>query len=317
MAKHIVKQLLVTIAVLVMVMVTLTLLTQIIPGDAAKTILGPRATSELVAKLRAAMNLDKSAPEQVLRYADSLLHGDLGTDVFSGRSINSLVAVALPHTLALTFSGLFLALILGIPLGTWSATHPDSLADRITSVLSISLVTIPSYVAGLVLLLVFAVKLRILPAIGAGDLGDPVDYLRHLILPAVALALSWVGYLARLVRTSVMEVLNEDYIRAARAGGLSEGRIRYRYALKNALIPTVSVVSVGIGNLRGGAVFLEGIFTRPGMGLVSDHAIQSRNYPIVRAGVLLVALIFALVIFLADVGCAVLDPRIRLNRKRD
>jgi len=190
------------------------------------------------------------------------------------------------------------------------------LLDRITALISISFITMPSYVAGLFLLLLFAVRLRALPAIGLGEDGNWVDYLKHLILPATALAITWIGYLARLVRASLLEVLNETYIRAAKAMGLPQRLVQYKYALKNALIPTVAVLGVGIGNLMGGAVFVEIIFSRPGLGTLIYTAIQTRNYPIVRAGVLIVALLFVVANLLADLACTYLDPRIQLDRAR-
>ncbi len=146
---------------------------------------------------------------------------------------------------------------------------------------------------------------------GAGELSDPLDYLRHLILPAVALAITWIGYLARLVRASMLEVLNANYIRTAQAFGIKERMIFYRYALKNAIIPTIAVLGVGLGSLMGGAIFVEVIFARPGLGTLIYDAIQSRNYPIVRGGVLVVAILFVLANLLADLSYRVLDPRIR------
>jgi peptide/nickel transport system permease protein len=172
-------------------------------------------------------------------------------------------------------------------------------------------ITIPSYVAGLLLLLVFAVQLDWLPALGVGDPARPTDYLQHLVLPAVALAITWIGYLARLVRASLLEVLSTDYIRTAFAYGLRERLIHYKYALKNALIPTVAILGVGLGNLLGGAVFVEVIFTRPGLGRLIFEAIAERNYPIVRGGVLVVALLFVLANLVADLSYHYLDPRIR------
>jgi peptide/nickel transport system permease protein len=171
-------------------------------------------------------------------------------------------------------------------------------------------------VAGLFLLLLFAVQLQVMPAIGLGDEGDPIDYIRHLILPAVALAVTWVGYLARLVRASMLEVLNQTYIRAAMAAGLSRRQIFYKYGLKNAIIPTVAVLGIGVGNLMAGAVFVELIFTRPGMGSLIYNAIQARNYPVVRAGVLIVAFLFVLANLLADILYTYLDPRIQLGKVR-
>jgi peptide/nickel transport system permease protein len=221
---------------------------------------------------------------------------------------------ALPHTLILAWSSLGLAVLIGIPLGVYSATHPDSWIDRITAILSISLISVPSYVAGLFLLLIFAVDLRWLPAMGAGEPSNVLGYVKHLVLPVTSLAITWIGYLARLVRASLLEVLNETYIRAAKAAGMPRRLVFYKYALRNALIPTVAVLGLGLGNLMGGAVFIELIFTRPGMGTLIFKAIQTRNYPIVRAGVFVVALLFVLANLLADLVYTYLDPRIQLDQ---
>lgn len=316
MQAYLLKRFFMTLLVLLLVITFLSLLVHIVPGDPAKTLLGPRANPDLIAKTRAAMDLDKPIPVQVGNFLWNVLHGSFGSDVFTGRSIGMLVRSALPHTLVLAWVSLGLAVLIGIPLGVYSATHPDSWLDRITAVVSISFITVPSYVGGLFLLLLFAVQLRVMPAIGLGKDGDVADYVKHLILPATALAITWVGYLARLVRASLLEVLNETYIRAAMAAGLSQRLIFYKYALKNALIPTVAVLGVGIGNLMGGAVFVELIFSRPGMGTLIYNAIQSRNYPIVRAGVLIIAFLFVAANLLADLVYTYLDPRIQLDKAR-
>jgi peptide/nickel transport system permease protein len=310
------KRLIMTSLVVLVVMIILAALVNIVPGDAARTLLGPRATPELIQQIRTQMDLDKPALVQVANFLWMTLHGSLGTDIFTGRSINMLVGSMLPHTLILAWSSLGLSVLLGVPLGVYSATHPGSWMDRLTAIISISFITIPSYVAGLFLLLLFAVQLRWMPAIGVGDADNILDYVRHLILPALALAVTWVGYLARLVRASLLEVLNADYVRSARAAGLPQQLILYKYALKNALIPTVAVLGVGIGNLMGGAIFVEIIFGRPGLGKLIFDAIASRNYPIVRAGVLLVALLFIGANLLADLTYTYLDPRIQLDKKR-
>jgi peptide/nickel transport system permease protein len=305
-----------TLLVLFVVVVFLALLVHIIPGDPARTLLGNRATPELIAKVRSQMDLDKPIPVQIANFASGIVRGDFGTDVFSGQPISRYIGASLPHTLILAWAALALAVLLGIPLGVYSATHPGSFFDRVTAILSISLITLPSYVAGLFLLLLFAVTLRVLPARGVGDSGQVGDYVNHLILPAIALAVSWVGYLARLVRASVLENLNETHIRASRAGGLSNTVVEYKYALKGALIPTVAVLGIGLGSLMGGAVFVEIIFSRPGMGSLIFNAIQMRNYPIVRAGVLVVAVLFVLANLLADLTYTYLDPRIELGKTR-
>jgi peptide/nickel transport system permease protein len=313
---YLLKRTLMTVLVLLLVTVFLSLLVHIIPGDAAKVLLGPRATPDLIAKIRSEMDLDKPVAVQVADFVWGVVHGNFGTDVFTGRPINMLVGSALPHTLILAWASLSLAVVLGVPLGIYSATHAGSWLDQFTSLISISLITVPSYVGGLFLLLIFAVQFRVLPAIGLGRSGDVQDYLRHLLLPAVALALTWVGYLARLVRASMLEVLNENYIRTAMAAGLSQRLLQYKYALKNALIPTVAILGVGIGSLMGGAVFVEIIFNRPGMGSLIYNAIESRNYPIVRAGVLVVAFLFVVANLLADLAYTYLDPRIQLGKSQ-
>jgi peptide/nickel transport system permease protein len=315
MLAYIVKRLLMTLLVLLLVVVFLTLLVHIVPGDPVTLILGPRATPSLIQQMRSAMDLDKPVYVQIGHFLWNILHGSLGIDAVTGVPIAKLVGASLPHTIILAVSSLLLAILLGVPIGVYSATHSNTLPDRILSIVSISATTIPAYVAGLLLLLIFAVKLHALPAMGLGNAGDPLDYLRHLILPSIALAITWIGYLGRLVRTSLLEVFNETYIRASRAAGISERLIRYRYALKNALIPTVAILGVGLGSLMGGAVFIEIIFTRPGMGLLIYNAIEVRNYPLVRAGVFVVAVLFVLANFIADLVYTYLDPRIQLNKR--
>ncbi len=314
MRTYLIKRFLMTLLVLVLVTVYLTLIVHIVPGDPAKSLLGPRANPERIAKIRAAMNLDKPILMQLGLALWSLVRLDFGTDLFTGRSISELIVAALPHTLILAWSSLSLAVLIGIPLGVYSATHPDSWLDRFTAIISISFITVPSYVGGLFLLLIFAVQFQIMPAIGLGEEGNVLDYIKHLILPATALAITWVGYLARLVRASLLEVLNQTYIRAEMAAGIPQRKIYYKYALKNAIIPTVAVLGVGIGKLMAGAVFVELIFTRPGMGTLLYNAIQARNYPIVRAGVLTVAFLFVAANLLADVIYTYLDPRIQLGK---
>lgn len=317
MLLYIVKRILMTLLVLLLIIIFLSLLVHIVPGDPATTILGPRATPGLIQKMRSAMDLDKPIYVQVGNFIWNILHGSLGVDAITGAPITKLISGALPHTLILAITSLSLAVLLGIPMGVFSATHPNSWVDRILAMVSISLTTIPSYVAGLFLLIIFAVELRVLPAMGVGQKGDTLDYIKHLILPSIALAITWIGYLARLVRTSLLEVLNETYVRTSRAAGLSEGLVRYKYALKNALIPTVAVLGVGLGSLMGGAVFVEIIFSRPGMGLLIYNAIQVRNYPMVRSGVLVVAFLFVVANFIADLLYTFLDPRIQLNKRQN
>jgi peptide/nickel transport system permease protein len=311
---YVLKRLGMTVIVVLLLMVFLAVIVHLIPGDPVRTILGPRASEELSQTVRTEMDLDSSVPAQVYHFAADALQGDLGTDFISGVPVSQLIGSALPHTLILAGAALLLAALIGIPLGVFASTRPNSIGDRMSGIVSISLITVPAYVGGLLLLLVFSVELDWFPAIGVGEFSDPIDYLKHLALPAIALALTWVGYLARLVRTSMFEVLNQNYIRTAHAFGLRERRVYYKYALRNAIIPTVAVLGVALGTLIGSAVFVEIVFTRPGLGTLILDSIESRNFPIVRGAVLVIAVFFVLANLIADLSYYLLDPRIRAAR---
>lgn len=306
---YVLKRLFMSILVALLVMTFLASLVHFIPGDPVRVILGPRASATMSQRVREEMELDLSVPQQIFNFVTRAIRGDLGRDFASNKPVVELIGETLPHTLALAVTAMGLGGLIGIPLGVFSAARPDSWADRLTGVLSVAFISMPSYVAGLFLLLVFAVQFNLFPAIGAGDFSNPADYVKHLVLPASALAITWVGYLARLVRASVLEVLNANYIRTAFAFGLSDRMVFYKYALKNAIIPTVAVLGVGLGNMLGGAIFEEMIFSRPGLGRLIFDAIASRNYPIVRGGVLVAALLFVMTNLIADFSYHYLDPR--------
>lgn len=308
---YLIKRIALAVLVALLASILLASLVHLIPGDPVKIILGPRANAELSERVRREMLLDQPILTQVVSFVAGAVQGDLGTDFLSRAPVTQLLGVALPHTIILALAGLGLAALIGIPLGVYSAVHRGQWADSVIGILSVSFVTLPSYVLGLLLLLVFAVYLRWFPAIGVGDLNDPLDYLSHLVLPTIALALTWVGYLSRLVRASMLEVIAANHIRAAFTMGLPARVVYYKYALRNALIPTVAVLGVGLGNLLGGAIFIEVIFTRPGLGRLILDAIDTRNYPVVRGGVLVAALLFVLANLIADLANRYLDPRTR------
>ncbi len=291
-------------------------LTLIVPGDPATILLGPRATPEAVAIFREKMGLTLPLYERVFLFFTNALRGDLGVDVLSNRPVAEMVMAALPNTILLAFSAIGLAVLIGIPIGCYAAVRPGSWLDQALAVVSVGLVATPSYVVAILLLYFFSVRLGWFPVLGAGEPGDPLDQLHHLVLPTVALAVGWIGYIARLVRSSLLEVLSEPYIRTARAYGQPEWRVVMKYALKLACIPTVAVLGVGLGELMGQAVFAEVIFNRPGLGSLIFDAIKNRNYPIVQGGVLVVVALFVLVNVLVDFGYAWLDPRIRESMGR-
>jgi peptide/nickel transport system permease protein len=312
-ARYLLKRLVTSVLVVLVVMVFLSVLVHLVPGDPVKIILGPRATESIVATVREEMGLDDSIFVQVRDFVAGAFQGDLGRDFLSRTPVSELVLDALPHTIVLAVASIALAALVGIPLGVYAATKPNTILDRVTALLSVSLITMPSYVAGLLLLLLLSLHWDVFPAVGAGTFSNPADYLLHLVLPATALAVTWIGYIARLVRTSMLEVLGAQYIRTARAFGLRERAIFYKYALKNAIIPTVAVISVGVGDLIGGAVFVEVIFSRPGLGRLTVEAIATRNFPIVQGAVLVIALAYICTNLIADLAYRLIDPRIRVE----
>ena len=283
----------------------------LIPGDPASVALGPRATEAMRASLREAMGLNEPVPVQFWNFYSRAWTGDLGTEVLSGRPVLTVVLEQLPFTMALIAGGITWSVALGIPLGCWAAVSRGSWADRIVGVLSVAVIAVPSFVIAIYALLIFAVHLRWLPAIGAGEPGQLGDQLVHLILPSLAVGLGWVGYIARMVRASMLEVLEASHIRTARAFGLPDRMITYRYALSIAILPTVTLLGVGIGQMLSSAVFAEIVFARPGVGKLVYDAILTRNFPVVSGTVLVTTVLFVLLNLLADLIIGALDPRVR------
>ena len=300
----------------VIVVVAISLLYSMIlmvPGDPTAVILGPRSTPEMREALRADMGLDRPAIVQVASFLLRVFQGDMGIDVFTNRPVSQIVFEQLPYTIILIIAGISWAMVLGIPLGCYSAIFRNSFIDKLTGVFSVGTIAIPAFVIALYGLLIFAVYLQWLPAIGAGEEGDLWDQVQHLILPAFAIGLGWVGYLARLVRASMLEVLGENHIRTVRAFGLPERIIIFKYALKLAILPTIALLGVGVGYLLSASVFAEIVFARPGIGKLIYESVLTRNYPIIMGSVLITTIIFVLCTMLADIVNAILDPRMREN----
>ena len=302
-----------SILILLTSMVMLFTALKLVPGDPATIMLGSRASAEMKARITAELGLNDPVYMQLGTFLGRLLQGNLGTDMWSKRPVAQMVMENLPYTLSLIAAGLGWAALIGIPLGCYSAVRRNSFADKLTGVISVGTISIPSLVVGIYSILLFAIWLNWLPAIGAGDPGNHVDQLQHLILPAFALGLGWVGYLARIVRASMLEVMGENHIRTARAFGLSELRIIKSYALRIAILPTITLLAIAIGGLLSSAVFIEFIFARPGIGKLIVDAANMRNFPVVQGGVLTTVALFALTMPLADLLVAWLDPRVRAS----
>jgi peptide/nickel transport system permease protein len=309
---YLARRLVLAVAIVVVAVTLLFMMIHSVPGDPAAIILGPRATPELIAALHEKMGLDKPLPAQILTFFGDLLRGDMGTDIFTQRPVSSIVFEQLPYTITLILTAIGWAALVGIPLGCYSAIRRNTMVDKITGVLSVGTIAIPSFVMALYALLIFAVLLGWFPAIGVGE-GDFGSTIRHLVLPAFAVGVGWVGYISRIVRASMLEILGENHVRMARAYGLPESWIVFRYALPLAILPTVTVLGVGMAHLLSAAVFAEVVFARPGIGALIVNAVDTRNYPIVMGTVLVTTGLFVISTTLADLINAMLDPRVREN----
>ena len=311
MARYVLGRLATTALVVLGAMLLLFALTALVPGDPAAALLGPQASPEYARRFIAEMGLDQPVHIRFVRFFGRVLSGDLGADVVSGRRVSAAIGAVLPYTVALTGAAIGLAVLVGVPLGCYAATRPGSAADNVLAGVSVALIAIPSFVVAILLLLVFSVWLDWLPVLGAGRTDGWADQARRLALPAVALSAGWIGFIARLVRTSMLEVLNEPYIRTARAYGLAPRLVTYKYALRNACIPLLAILGLGIGRLLGGAVLVEIVFSRPGLGRLVLDAINVRNYPVLQGAVLVVVLLFVAANLLVDLAYSAIDPRIR------
>jgi peptide/nickel transport system permease protein len=300
-----------SILILITSMVMLFGVLKFIPGDPATIMLGSRATAEMRARITEELGLNDPVYVQLGTFFGRLLHGNLGNDLWSQRPVAQMVLENLPYTLVLIAVGLGWAALIGIPLGCYSAVRRNSFIDKFSGVISVGTISIPSFVVAIYAILLFAIELNWLPIIGAGEPGDLGDQAVHLVMPGFALGLGWVGYLSRIVRASMLEVMGENHIRTARAFGLPELTIVKSYALRIAILPTITLLAIAIGGLLSSAVIVEAIFARPGIGKLIVDAASMRNFPVVQGAVLTTVALFALTMPFADLLVAWLDPRVR------
>ncbi len=275
-------------------------------GDPAALMLPPDATAEDIAKFRHDMGFDDPVAVQYVRFLKGAVRGDFGQSIRHGEPAMGLVVERLPATFELAGAGLVIALALAIPAGIVSAVRRNTSIDYISTVVALLGQAMPTFWLGIMLILVFSVRLNWLPSSGRGDV-------EHLILPAITLGLFTTARITRLTRSGMLEVLGQDYIRTARAKGVGEPPVVWKHALKNAAIPIVTIVGIELGTLLGGSVITETIFAWPGVGRLSVQAIFNRDYPVVQSAVFLLASTFVIVNFLVDVVYTYLDPRIRFR----
>jgi ABC-type dipeptide/oligopeptide/nickel transport system permease component len=284
------------------------------PGDPAAIMLGAQATREDVERLQRDLGLDRPLPVQYARWMGHVLRGDLGRSIPLGREVLPEVLLRFRATLILTLGALVIAVAVGVPAGIISATRQHTWLDRLGMGVAVTGVSLPVFWTGIMLIIVFALSLRWFPSAGMVSpygSGGLSDLLWHLVLPAVTLGTASAAALARLTRSSVLEIVRQDYVRSARAKGLGERLVITRHVLKNAINPIITVLGLQVGYLLGGAILTETVFSWPGLGSMMVRAIQARDYPLVQGGVLLIATTFVLVNLVVDLLYAVFDPRIR------
>jgi len=311
MLQYIIRRLLLAIPILIAVVTLVFFVVRMAPGDPAQVILGDSASEESLTALRTELGLDRPLLVQYGEFLFSIAKGDLGESIIRKQSINSMIAEVLPYTFELTLAGVLVGVILGIPLGVFSAVFRNSAADYGVRIMSLLGLSFPAFYSGILLLLAFAVYLGWFPVISDPDMGNLGERIYMLVLPAMNLGLIMMAYVVRSSRSSLLETLGEDYIRTAKAKGLPGFIILYKHALKNALIPVITIVGLYLGVLVGNSVLTEIVFNRPGLGKLILSALDERDYNLLQGLMVIYAFIIVLVNLVTDLTYGMVDPRIR------
>jgi ABC-type dipeptide/oligopeptide/nickel transport system permease component len=303
MINYIIKRLLLSIPTIFGVIFIVMLTIELVPGDPVELMLGEHATKEAVENVRTALGLDKPLLTRYFMYLKNLTKGDMGRSIRENRLVSKEISDVWPATLKLTIAAMVIALSMGVMLGIFSAVKPNSYFDGTNRIISLFGLSMPVFWIGLVMIVIFAYWLRLLPTGGTGSW-------KHIVLPAVTLSLPSIAMISRMTRSSLLEVLKEDYVRTARAKGLSEKVVILKHALKNALIPIVTLSGLQLGQLMGGAILTETVFAWPGLGRLMIRAIFARDYILLQGTVLVFALAFVLINLIVDLSYSFLDPRV-------
>jgi peptide/nickel transport system permease protein len=314
MGRYILRRLIAMVPVMFLVTVIVFSLLHLSPGDPAISMLGEEASPESVAALRNRLGLDEPLPVQYVKWIGSVLQGDLGRSIRSNQPVSEAIRERLPVTIELALLSVLVSLIIAIPVGLISAMRRNSLLDSTATTVALLGVSLPNFFLAILLIYLLSLHLRWLPPIGyVSILDDPVGNLKRMLMPALTLGTALSAIVMRMMRSSLLEVLDQDYIRTARAKGLSESRMVRVHALRNALIPVVTVVGLQIGGLLGGAIIVESIFVLPGIGRLLVDSIFQRDFPLVQGVVLFASLAFLFANLAVDLLYAFLDPRIRYS----
>lgn len=312
MTAYILRRIALMVPVLIIVAIIIFSLVHITPGDPAAVMAGEEATAQQVEELRERLGLNEPIHIQFIRWTADAIRLDFGESLFLREPVTKSMLDRAQPTVLLTIYSLSLALLIAVPSGVVAAVRRNSIVDRALMVIAISGAAIPNFFFGIVLILLFAVVFGWLPAGGYVDINDdPVQHFRRMILPSIALGFAAAGLLARMVRSTMLDVLNEDYVRTAYAKGLALRRVVLLHALRNALIPAMTVLGISLAGLLGGAIVVETVFSLPGMGRLVVQSIQRRDYPVIQGVVLVTAVIQLVVMLLVDVLYVYVDPRIR------
>ena len=311
MLKTILKRILQSIPTLLIVVTVTFVLTRMIPGNPARSVLGPQASPDAIAELEEEMGLNKSKAEQYVDYMFNVLKGDFGKSYVYNKPVTTLIAERIPNTLVITLTSLVIALIIGLAIGVFSALHQYSILDYVFMILALVGVSMPIFWLGMMLVMTFSVNLGWLPALGMGDLSNGLgDFISHMILPCFCLATIPTATFARITRSSMLEVINNDSIKSLRARGIKESVVIWKHALKNALPPIVTVLGLQLAQAFTGAILTESIFSWPGMGTMIVSAIDNRDYQLIQGTVLFIAVEFVVVNLLVDVVYMLITPRV-------
>jgi peptide/nickel transport system permease protein len=306
------RRLVATIPVLVVVAIVVFLMLRLAPGDPAAVIAGDTANDQQIAEIRSKLGLDKPIVQQFAIWAGRTLSGDFGESFFFKKSVAELIVQRVEPTLMLATATLILAILIAVPLGVIAAARHGGWIDRAVMGFSVLGFSVPVFVVGYVLIYIFAVKLNLLPVQGYRRIGDGFgEFIVRLILPAITLSVIFIALIARMTRASVVEILGEDYIRTARAKGLSGHVILIRHALRNAAVPIVTVIGNGIALLIGGVVVTESVYNIPGLGRLTVDAVLARDFPVIQAIILLLSFVYVMINMLIDIAYSFFDPRIR------
>jgi peptide/nickel transport system permease protein len=309
---YITQRLLQALPVLLLASIAVFLILRLIPGDPADILAGEDASAAEVESIREQLGLKDPVPVQYVRWIGEIARGDLGISLRTGVAVTELLKLSLPATLELAVASYVIALAIGIPFGTIAGVKPRSAWDWALSFFTIGTLGVPNFLLGVLLLWLFAVNLGWFPASGrVSFVDDPIESIKYLALPSFALGTGLAAVLARYTRTTVQAAMGQDYIRTARAKGLRSHQVVIRHALRNSLIPIVTVVALQLGNIMAGAVVIERVFTRPGLGRLVVDAILNRDYVIVQSTLIILVVIFIVVNLVADITYGLLDPRVR------